>query len=67
MLPWSFAEDAAAEKHLAQFHDVIKLPVTLFKCLSSANRMTENWDALMSSGAAVQSGANASPHCPTTP
>ena len=39
-------------------HDVIELPVTMFKGLSARNTATQNWDALVSSGAAVQSGAN---------
>jgi hypothetical protein len=30
----------------------------MFKGLSSRNTATQNWDALVSSGAAVQSGAN---------
>ena len=38
--------------------DVIELPVTMFKGLSSTNTATQNWNALLSSGAAVQSGAN---------
>jgi large repetitive protein len=39
-------------------HDLIDLPSTLFKGLSSTNTATQNWNALLSSGAAVQSGAN---------
>ena len=38
--------------------DVIEFPVTMFKGLSSTNTATQNWNALLSSGAAVQSGAN---------
>ncbi len=39
-------------------NDLIQLPLTMFKGLSPTNTATQNWDALMSSGAAVQSGAN---------
>jgi Bacterial Ig-like domain len=39
-------------------NDVIELPLTMFKGLSPTNTATQNWDALVSSGAAVQSGAN---------
>ena len=38
--------------------DVIEFPVTMFKGLSSTNTAAQNWNALLSSGAAVQSGAN---------
>jgi Bacterial Ig-like domain len=41
-------------------NDVIEFPVAMFKGLSSRNTATQNWDALVSSGAAVQSGANVS-------
>jgi hypothetical protein len=39
-------------------HDAIELPLTMFKGLSSTNTAIQNWNALLSSGAAVQSGAN---------
>jgi hypothetical protein len=39
-------------------NDVIEFPVAMFKGLSSRSTATQNWDALVSSGAAVQSGAN---------
>jgi parallel beta-helix repeat protein len=37
--------------------DVIELPLAMFKGLSSTNSATQNWNALLSSGAAVPSGA----------
>ena len=39
-------------------NDVVEFPVAMFKGLSSTNTAIQNWDALVSSGAAVQSGAN---------
>jgi Bacterial Ig domain len=39
-------------------HDVIELPLTMFKGVSSTNTAPQNWNALLSSGAAVQTGAN---------
>jgi large repetitive protein len=39
-------------------HDAIELPLTMFKGLSSTNTAIQNWNALLSSGAAVQAGAN---------
>ena len=39
-------------------NDVIKFSTSMFKGLSSINTSTQNWDALISSGAALQSGAN---------
>jgi hypothetical protein len=39
-------------------NDVIEFPLAMFKGLSARNTATQNWDALVSSGAAVQSGAN---------
>jgi hypothetical protein len=39
-------------------HDVIELPLTMSKGLSSTNTASQNWNALLSGGAAVQSGAN---------
>ena len=39
-------------------HDVIELPLTMFKGLSSTKTATQNWEALMSGGAVAQSGAN---------
>jgi hypothetical protein len=39
-------------------NDVIEFPVAMFKGLSSRNTATQNWDALVTSGAAVRSGAN---------
>ena len=38
--------------------DVIKFSTSMFKRLNPTNTSTQNWDALISSGAAVQSGAN---------
>jgi hypothetical protein len=38
--------------------DVIKFSTSMFKGLNPTNTSTQNWDALISSGAAVQSGAN---------
>ncbi len=34
-------------------HDTIELPSTMFKGLSSTNTATQNWNALLSSGAAI--------------
>jgi hypothetical protein len=39
-------------------NDVIEFHVAMFQGLSSRNTATQNWDALVSSGGAVQSGAN---------
>ena len=38
--------------------DVIQFSTSMFKGLNPTNTSTQNWDALISSGAAVQSGAN---------
>ena len=39
-------------------HDVIELPPTMFRGLNSMNTAAQNWNALLSSGATVQSGGN---------
>ena len=49
-------------------NDEIKFSTSMFRGLSSTNTPTQNWDALISGGAALQSGANVTiTDTPTTP
>jgi hypothetical protein len=58
-LGWGFGHESIAGLIAnGPSNDILELAPTMFKGLSSTNSATQNWDALLSSGAAVQSGAN---------